>query len=79
MTLILSLILKEYRKEYAIYVSVIGGLVILVSCLDTLQNIVGFINKISFSTSYNKELVRITAKNYWNINTCTICCNPMQR
>lgn len=54
--------LKEYRKEYAIYVSVIGGLIILVGCLDIMQNIVGFINKISFSTSYNKELVGLLLK-----------------
>ena len=54
--------LKEYRKEYAIYVSIIGGLIILVSSLDILNDIVDFINKISFSTSYNKELVGLLLK-----------------
>ena len=50
--------MKEYRREYAIYVSLIGGIVILISSLEVLQDIVSFINKISFNASYNKELVR---------------------
>lgn len=62
MTLILSLILKEHRKEYVIYVSLIGGLIILLSCLGTLQEIVGFINRISNGTSYNRELVGLLLK-----------------
>lgn len=54
--------LKEYKREYAIYVSLIGGLIILVACIGTLENIIDFINKISTSTSYNKELVSLLLK-----------------
>lgn len=60
--LILSLILKEYRKEYAIYISLIGGLIILAGSLETIGEIIGFINKISVGTSYNKELISLLLK-----------------
>ena len=61
-TLILSIILKEYRREYAIYVSIIGGLIILSGSLEMLGSIVKFITSISSGTSYNKDLVRLLLK-----------------
>ena len=75
MVLILSMILKEYKKEYALYISLAGGMVILFSCLDQIREIVDFINRISTGTSYSQELVRITFKNYRNFYFSTICCD----
>lgn len=60
--LILSLILKEYRKEYAIYISLIGGIIILAGSLQTIGDIVDFINKISTKTTYNSELISLLLK-----------------
>ena len=61
-TLILSIILKEYRREYAIYVSIIGGLIILSGSLEMLGSIVKFITRISSGTSYNKDLIGLLLK-----------------
>ena len=54
--------LKEYKKDYAVYISLLGGLIILLSCFGTLQEIIGFIHKISSGTSYNQELVSLLLK-----------------
>lgn len=48
-TLILGVLLKEYKKEYSIYVSIIGCLIILFMNMDVLENIVSFVN--DFKTS----------------------------
>lgn len=77
--LVLSILLREYKKEYAIYVSLVGGIIILLSCLGTMQDIIDFINKISVGTSYNQELIRTTFKNYRSFNSSTVCCNTLYR
>lgn len=69
--------LKEYRKEYAVYISLIGGLIILASSLETIKEIISFINKINVGTSYNKELVRFTYKNNRYFNYSSICCSTL--
>ena len=43
-TLIITIILKEYRKEYAIYAVLIGGMIIIFYSMDTLKAIIDFIN-----------------------------------
>ena len=48
-TVVFTIILKEYRKDFAIYVVIIGGILILVSSLDTLSGIINFINTLSKS------------------------------
>lgn len=48
-TLILVVLFKEYKKEYSIYISLIGCLIILFMNMDVLENIVGFVK--DFKTS----------------------------
>ena len=36
-TLIVTIILKEYRRDFAIYAILIGGALILYFCMDTLR------------------------------------------
>ena len=62
LTLILSLILKEYKKEYAIYCALIGGMIILAASFGTIKEIVNFLNKISEGTSYNSEFIGLLLK-----------------
>ena len=54
-TLIITLMLKEYKKDFAIYVSLIGGMLILILIVDYLKGIVNFI--ISISDSNNEFIV----------------------
>lgn len=62
LTLIVSMILKEYKKEYAIYASLIGGMILLTASFGTIGEIVSFLNKISERTSYNSEFIGILLK-----------------
>lgn len=62
LTLILSLVLKEYKKEYAIYSALIGGMIILAASFGTIKEIVNFLNKISEGTSYNSEFIGLLLK-----------------
>lgn len=62
LTLIISIVLKEYKKEYAIYASIIGGVILLTMSFGTIQEIVNFLNKISERTSYNSEFIALLLK-----------------
>ena len=62
LTLILSLILKEYKKEYAIYCALIGGMILLAASFGPITEIVNFLNKISEGTSYNSEFIGLLLK-----------------
>lgn len=48
-TLILVVLFKEYKKEYSIYISLVGCLIILFMNMDVLENIVGFVNDFKIS------------------------------
>ena len=61
-TLIIVMVLKEYRKEFAIYASLIGGLIILLMSFETIKGIIDFIENISKSTSYNSEFITLLLK-----------------
>ena len=61
-TLIITIILKEYRKEYAIYAILIGGMIIIFYSMDTLKAIIDFINDLSRNKSYNTEFISLLLK-----------------
>ena len=61
-TVVFTIILKEYRKDFAIYVVIIGGILILVSSLDTLSGIINFINTLSNKTNLNGEFIKLLIK-----------------
>lgn len=62
LTLIITIILKTYRKEFAIYAVLIGGAIILLMSFETIGGIVDFLNKFSNDTSYNSEFVTLLLK-----------------
>ena len=61
-TVVFTIILKEYRKDFAIYVVIIGGILILVSSLDILSGIINFINTLSNKTNLNGEFIKLLIK-----------------
>lgn len=61
-TLIMTIVLKEVKKEYAIYVALIGGLLLLTASFGTIKEIVNFLSKISEKTSYNSEFIGLLLK-----------------
>lgn len=60
LTLIVSIILKEYKKEYAIYCVLIGGAIIIFFSLETINSIIKFIKE--FSLKYNSGFIEILLK-----------------
>lgn len=60
LTLIVSIILKEYKKEYAIYSVLIGGAIIIFFSLETINSIIKFIKE--FSSNYNNVFIEILLK-----------------
>ena len=62
LTLIIIIILKEYKKEYYIYAVLVGGAIILFYSFDVIKEIIGFINENSNNSNYNNEFIRLLLK-----------------
>ena len=61
-TLILTIVLKEYKREYAIYPILIGGAIIILFSMDTISSIISFINEISNKSEYNNKIISLLLK-----------------
>lgn len=62
-TLIVTIMLKEYRKDFAVYASLIGGAIILFYAMSYIGNIVDFLNGLADSginSTYIVLLLKIT-------------------
>ena len=59
---IIIVILKQYRPEFAIYASIIAGVLILAMASGTLSGIIDMINSISSKTSINSQFLVILIK-----------------
>lgn len=60
-TLIVTILLKEYRRDFAIYAGLIGGVIILYYVLGYLQEIVIFLNGLADS-GINSEFILLLVK-----------------
>ncbi len=59
---IIIVILKQYRPEFAIYASIIAGVLILTLASGTLSGIIDMIKSISSKTNINSEFLVILIK-----------------
>ena len=59
---IIIVILKQYRPEFAIYASIIAGVLILALASNTLSGIMDMIKSISNKTNINSEFLVILIK-----------------
>lgn len=59
---IIIVILKQYRPEFAIYASIIAGVLILTIASGTLSGIIDMINSISAKTNINSDFLVILIK-----------------
>ena len=62
LTLIFTIILKQYKKDFAIYVVIIGGALILLSSLETFKNIIDFINRLSNKSNISNDFIKLLIK-----------------
>lgn len=61
-TLIVTIILKEYRKDFAIYSVLIGGAFIIFYSINTINSILEFIEDISKNSNYNNIFIDLLLK-----------------
>ena len=60
--IITIIILKQYRPEYTIYISLIAGILILFLIMDKLSGIVNLLTSISEKASINNAYIKILLK-----------------
>lgn len=62
LTLIITLTLKEYRKEMAVYSVLIGGAIIIYYSLGIITEIIDFLKSILQNSNYNNMFVSVLLK-----------------
>ena len=60
--LVISIVLKQYRPEYAIYISIVAGILILVFIMSKITGIINLLKSISDKTYINKQFLSILLK-----------------
>ena len=60
--LVIAIILKQYRPEYAIYVSIVAGILILVFIMSKITGIINLLKAISDKTYINNQFLSILLK-----------------
>ena len=61
-SLVIVIILKQYKPEYAIYVSIIAGILILFLTLEKFSGIINLLQSISNKTYINQQFLSILLK-----------------
>lgn len=61
-TVIFTIILKEYKKDFAIYSVIIGGSLILFYSMETISSIISFINTLSNKSNISSEFIKLLIK-----------------
>ena len=61
-SLIIIVIVKQYRPEFAVYISIIAGVLILFVAIDKLSGIVNLLQTISDKSGINKQFLEILLK-----------------
>lgn len=73
--MIITIILKEYRKDFAIFAVLIGGAIILYMALDRLSGVINFIQDLSnrCNTQFISVLLKITGISILTEYAVSIC------
>ena len=61
-SLIVIIIIKQYRPEFAVYVSLIAGALILVLVLDKKSGVINLLTNLANKTSINKDFIFLLIK-----------------
>ena len=60
--LIVIIMLKQYRPEFAVYISLLAGVLILVLVMDKLTGIVNLLQSLAYKTSINGTFLTLLIK-----------------
>lgn len=61
-SLIMIIIIKQYRPEFAIYISIVAGILIITISLDKLSGVINILTTLSSKTGLNAEYLGILLK-----------------
>ena len=61
-SLISIIILKQYKPEFALYISLVSGVIILFMVMDKLSGIINMLDSISNKSGINKDFLRLLLK-----------------
>lgn len=61
-SVVIAIILKQYKPEYALYVSIIAGILILFMAMEKISGIINLLQSISNKTYINKQFLGILLK-----------------
>ncbi len=75
--LIIIILLKQYKPEFVIYISLLTGVLILLLVMDELSGIINllqtFANKVSINSTFLKLLIKITGIAFLSEFAVSIC------
>lgn len=60
--LIIIIIIKQYKPEFAIYISIIAGIIILYMILDEFKNIISLLQTITTKLGINSQFLSLLLK-----------------
>lgn len=61
-SLILIIIIKQYRPEFALYISLIAGAIILYLALDKISNVINLLRQICDKSGVNSQFISLLIK-----------------
>ena len=61
-SLVIIMLLKQYKPEFAIYASILAGIIILALVMDKLTGIINLINSIATKASVNTKFIALLMK-----------------
>ena len=61
-SLIIIIIIKQYKPEFAIYISIIAGVLILFLIMDKLEGIINLLKTISAKSGINNQFLELLLK-----------------
>ena len=71
------IIIKQYKSEFAIYISIVAGIIILYMIIDQLENIIDLLKSISEKSGISSEflglLIKITGITFLTEFAISIC------
>ena len=76
---IIIIIIKQYKPEFAVYISLIASVLIMFIFIDKLSGIVSFISDFSNKIGQRKRLPKNINQNNRNCHSNRICCSEYAR
>ena len=61
-SLIIIIIIRQYKPEFAVYVSIISGIIILYFIMNKLEGIINLLKNISYKSGINNQFLEILLK-----------------